>query len=309
VVTVEAAVNRRTRGGTLARFGAGLGGWAWGLVVLVYLGAAVAAPLLVPYEQAVRVDLRRALEPPGPGEWLGRDELGRSMAARLIWGARSTLTVVTLGVGAGGVVGVALGMVSGLHHGGRFDAAATTLVDAILALPRLLVALLVVGLVGQSTQALVVAVGVASFPSFARLARGATLAVRQREFIVAAVALGATSVRILIRHVLPNVLDVLLPYTSLSLSTGILVVAALGFLGLGPPPPAPEWGSMLSSARSYLWEHPHLLVVPGCAVAVLTVSLSLLSDQFAGTRSRGKAVWIRLAKPETNSGRRGGTDA
>ncbi len=278
-------------------------------MVFLYLGMAALVPFLVPYEEAVRVDLARALEPPGGREWLGRDELGRSLGTRLMWGARSTLTVVIAGVGAGGLVGVTLGMASGLHHGGPADAVITAVVDALLALPRLLVALLVVGLVGQSFQALIVAVAFSSFPSFARLARGATLVVQQREFIMAAVALGATRGRILIRHILPNVLDVLLPYASLSLSTAVLVVAALGFLGLGPPPPAPEWGSMLSTARSYLWEHPHLLVVPASAVALLAVSLSLLSDQLAGKHSQGKAVWIRPAKTGKHGGRRGLTDA
>lgn len=277
----------------------GRSGWGiWAAIVGAYVAAAVFAPVFAAYEEAVRVDLRQALSGPRPGEWLGRDELGRPVAARVLWGARSSLTIAVAGVGLGAVTGTSLGMLSGLRQGTAVDGAITTAVDALLALPRILLALLVVAFLGQNKVALTVAVALSAFPGFARLARGATLRLTGQEFVYAALALGAGHIRILHKHIFPNILEVLLPYASLSLSNAILVIAALGFLGLGPPPPEPEWGGMLSTARTYLWAHPHLLVVPGTAVALLAVSLSVLSDNLMARRSRARPTWIRLQEKE-----------
>lgn len=250
----------------------------WGLVACSYFVMAVSAPLVVPYRQAVEVDLSKALAGPSGDAWLGRDELGRPVHARIVWGSRNSLTVAGLGVLGGGILGVLLGSVAGYRRGGGLDAVLSVTVDVMLAVPRMLLALLVVACVGQSSQALTLAVALSSLPSFARLSRGVALGVGVQEYVVAAVALGAGETRILLRHVLPNVIPVVVPYGALSLANGVLVVTALGFLGLGVPPPTPEWGSMMSTARSYLWTHPHLTLIPGAAVALLTVSLSRLAD-------------------------------
>lgn len=254
----------------------------WGFVVCAYFAAAAGAPLLVSYEQAVAVDLRRALRGPSWGEWLGRDELGRRVDARIIWGARNSLAVAGLGVGLGGAVGMLLGSVGGYRRGSLLDRVVGTVMDVLLAVPRMLLALMVVAMTGQSKEGLILAVGLSSLPSFARLSRGVAMRVAVQEYVVGAVAVGAGELRILLRYVLPNVVPVVIPYATLSLAHGVLVVTALGFLGLGSPPPAPEWGSMMSAGRTYLWVHPHLVVVPGVAVALFTLALSQLGDRLEG---------------------------
>ncbi|MFN3286376.1 MAG: ABC transporter permease [bacterium] len=268
--------------GPMGRRARDLGKVVWGFVVCAYFALAAGAPLLVPYEQAVAVDLRRALRGPGWDEWLGRDELGRRVDARIVWGARNSLAVAGFGVGLGGAVGVFLGSVAGYRRGSLLDRVVGTGMDVLLAVPRMLLALMVVALTGQSREGLMLAVGLSALPSFARLSRGVALRVAVQEYVVGAVAAGAGELRILLRHVLPNVVPVVIPYAALSLAHGVLVVTALGFLGLGSPPPAPEWGSMMSTGRTYLWTHPHLVVVPGVAVALFAVALSQLGDRLEG---------------------------
>jgi ABC-type dipeptide/oligopeptide/nickel transport system permease subunit len=190
----------------------------------------------------------------------------------------------------GGGVGTAVGIWLGYRRGTWLDMVASGMVDALLAMPRMLLALVVIAVAGQNAGGLGGAVALSSLPMFARLARSTAMGVAQREYVTASIAIGAGELHVLRRHVWPNVLPILSSYGSLSLANAILVVTAVGFLGLGYPPPAPEWGSMMSSARSYLWSHPHLTLVPATVVTALTLSLARLADLGLGRQTAAVQV-------------------
>lgn len=256
---------RRSRAGLL-----GLG------IIAGFLLAGLLAPVLAPHDP-YEVDFDRSLEPPRRGSPFGRDELGRDMLSRIIYGARVSLVIGVIAVAIGIGVGVPLGALSG-YHGGRPDLLTQRAVDIMLAFPGILLAIVVVAVLGVGLVQAMIAIGIVSIPVYARLVRGQTLSLRTQEFVEAARAMGAGTGRIIGRHVLPNTMAVIIVQSTLQVASAILTAAALGFLGLGAQPPTAEWGAMLSGARMYLRLAPHAVTFPGLAIMITVLGFNLLGD-------------------------------
>jgi len=242
-----------------------------GLVVLV----AVAAPALAPYAPSAQI--AKPLLRPGPGHLLGTDEFGRDELSRLVWGARVSLYVGGLAV----LIALCLGATSGVlagFFGGAVDDVTMRVMDVLLSLPALVLAIAITSVLGPTLTNAMVAIGIVYAPTFARVARGPTLAVVRVPYIEAARSIGAANGRIIARHVLPNVAAPILVQTTVSFSTAILTEAALSFLGLGTQPPTASWGLMLSAARQYMLIDPWIAVLPGCAIAMTVLGFNLLGD-------------------------------
>jgi peptide/nickel transport system permease protein len=248
-----------------------IGGVATGLILL----AALTAPWLAPHDPVAQI--ARPLLLPGSEYLGGTDEFGRDVLSRLIFGARVSLYVgglaVLIALGLGGTSGVLAG-----YHGGWVDDVTMRVMDILLSLPPFVLAIGITAVLGPSLTNVMVAIGIVYAPTFARVARGPTLAIVQVPYIEAARALRASSVVIVLRHVLPNIAAPVLVQTTVSLSTAILLEAALSFLGLGTQPPTPSWGLMLSAARQYMLIDPWVAILPGCAIAVTVLGFNLLGD-------------------------------
>ncbi|HEU5096734.1 MAG TPA: ABC transporter permease, partial [Reyranella sp.] len=238
--------------------------------------AAILADVL-PIMSPTDMDMLGKREPPSAEHLLGTDQLGRDMLSRLIYGARISLTVGLLAPVVGLVVGGALGMMAG-YLGGRFEALTVGVVDVLLAFPPLVFALAVTAYLGQSVFNLTLVIGVLSIPAFTRVARATTLSLTQREFVVAARTLGATHTRILLRELLPNVALPLLAFFLLAVAVTIVVEGALSFLGLGVPPPAPSWGSMIGEGRESLDIAPWLAFLPAGFMFVTVLAFNIVGD-------------------------------
>jgi peptide/nickel transport system permease protein len=242
-----------------------------GLVMLV----ALLAPLLAPHDPVAQI--AKPLLRPGAGHVLGTDEFGRDELSRLIWGARVSLYVGGLAVLIALGLGATTGVIAG-YFGGWVDDAMMRVMDVLLSLPALVLAIAITAVLGPTLTNAMLAIGIVYAPTFARVARGPTLAVVRVPYIEAARALGAPTLRIIGRHVLPNVAAPLFVQTTVSLSTAILTEAALSFLGLGTQPPTASWGLMLSAARQYMMINAWVAVLPGCAIAVTVLGFNLLGD-------------------------------
>ena len=245
-------------------------------ILALFLVAGVFAAALAPSDP-YEIELEAGLKKPSPTHWLGQDELGRDLLSRIIYGARLSLVIGAIAVTIGVGFGVPLGALSG-YFGGWFDLLLQRLIDIMLAFPGVLLAIVLVAILGVGLPQVMVAVGIVSIPTYARLVRGQVLAMRSQEFVDAARALGATSSRIIWRHVLPNALAVIIVQSTLQFASAILSAAALGFLGLGAQPPAAEWGSMLSNARQYIRLAPHSVTFPGVAIMLTVLGFNLLGD-------------------------------
>ena len=259
---------RRIRRSTNLIVGAGI----LGLVI----GAAIFAPQIAPrnpIDQAFTDQLRA----PSPGHLFGTDEFGRDIFSRVVYGARIALVIGVLADGIAAALGVLMGIVAG-YFGGRLDSAIMRVVDVMLAFPYLLLAMIVVAILGPSLTNAMIAIGIVYTPQFARLVRAAVLAIREQEFVDAAGAVGAGAIRILTRHILPNVLSPIIVMATLTVGFTIVETAGLSFLGLGASPPTPEWGSMLATGRSFMLTAPWIATFPGLAILVTVVGFNLAGD-------------------------------
>lgn len=236
---------------------------------------ALAAPVLAPHDPVAQI--AKPLLPPGREYLAGTDEFGRDELSRLIYGARVSLYVGVLAVLFALAVGGTTGVVAGFR-GGWVDDTAMRAMDMLLSMPPLVLAIAITAVLGPSLTNVMLAIGIVYSPTFARVARGPTLAVVQRPYIEAARAIGAPGLVIVLRHVLPNVAAPILVQATVSLSTAILTEAALSFLGLGTQPPTASWGLMLSASRQYMLIDPWIAVLPGLAIAVSVLGFNLLGD-------------------------------
>jgi ABC-type dipeptide/oligopeptide/nickel transport system permease subunit len=208
---------------------------------------------------------------------LGTDQLGRDILARLLHGAHLSLAVAVSGVLAGAVLGIPLGLTAG-YFGGWWDAVVMRIMDVLLAFPGILLAIGIIALLGPGLPNVMIAIAVFGVPQFARLVRGSTLQVKNLDFVQAAIAQGAGSVRILWKHVLPNVLAPIVVMATLRTAQAILIASSLSFLGLGATPPSPEWGAMLADGRAYIETYPHVAAFPGLAIFLTVLGFNLLGD-------------------------------
>jgi peptide/nickel transport system permease protein len=251
------------------------------MIVLIVL-IATSAPLLAPFNPAEQhLDLR-LLSPVWTGGgrasyFLGTDPLGRDVLSRLIYGSRISIVVGLSAVALAGGIGVSIGVAAGFA-GGWLDNLLMRLTDAFLAIPFIVLALAVVGAVGPSVSTVIVVIGFANWMEYARVVRGEVLAARDRDFVEAARAIGASPVRIALRHILPNVMSSVIVLATLNVATAIIVESALSFLGVGIQPPTVTWGGMLSSGRDYIATAWWLAAFPGLAIAITVLSILFLGD-------------------------------
>ncbi len=260
-----------------------------GLALLILLSAAAAAAPWIVRDPPDRQDLGHRLEGPGPGHPLGRDDLGRDVLARVVWGARISfvtgIVVVVVSGGAGVLVGSAAG-----YAGGALDAGVTALIDLFLGFPGVLLAIALVAVLGPRLSHLILALCLIGWVGYARLARALVLRLRTLPFFEAARSLGARPPRLLLRHLLPNLMGPVAVQASLGFGGVILSEAGLSFLGLGVPPPAPSWGSMLRDGSQNLLDAPHLTVVPGAAIFLAVLGANLLGEGLRERLDPGRSV-------------------
>ena len=245
------------------------------IFVLVLLSA-VLAPQISPYDP-IDQDFASQLLPPSASHLLGTDEFGRDIFSRVVYGARVALRVGVLADMIATALGVLLGVLAGFF-GGRLDALITRLIDVMLAFPYLLLAMIVVAILGPGLTNAMVAIAIVYTPQIARVVRGVVLSVKEQEFIEAARAMGTGAVRILDRHILPNIVSPIIVMATLTVGFMIVETAGLSFLGLGASPPTPEWGSMLATGRAFMLTSPWIATFPGLAILVTVVAFNLIGD-------------------------------
>jgi peptide/nickel transport system permease protein len=245
-------------------------------VVVFFIALALAAPLVAPYDP-LATDWRAVRKPPSSQHLFGTDELGRDVLSRVAWGARASILAGLVSVSIALAVGVPLGLLSG-YFGGFADGILMRMIDAMLAIPFLILAIALAAFLGPNLTNAMIAIGVSQTPVFTRLTRGQVLAVKHEDFVDAARAVGNPHRRILLRHILPNVLAPILVQATLAVAGAIIAEASLSFLGLGQQPPAPSWGSMLNTATRFLSQAPWMALWPGLAIFSLVLSFNLLGD-------------------------------
>jgi peptide/nickel transport system permease protein len=246
------------------------------LVILGFIIAAVGAPLLAPYDPLAQ-DYNTLLKPPSMAHPFGTDQVGRDLFSRVIYGARVSLLVGMISVGIAVLIGAPVGMASGYFRG-IVDDVLMRFIDALIAFPSLILALAIVAVLEPSQVNVMLAIGITYVPLFARLMRSQVLAIRTFDYISAARALGATDVRIMLRHILPNTLSPIIVQATLGLGFAVLAEASLGYLGVGVQPPTPTWGSSLNQGAPLLERAPWLSIFPGLAILILVLAFNVLGD-------------------------------
>ena len=247
------------------------------VLTILFLLCAIFAPWLAPRDP-VQLDLTGRLMSPSATHWFGTDELGRDIFSRIVFGARISMIVAVSVVSISLLLGLIAGCTAGFY-GGWVDTILNVYVsNAFLALPGILLAVALVAFMGPGLGNVILALAVSGWVGYARLVRGQVMAVKEREFVEAARALGASDLRIMIRHILPNILQPLIVQAAIGMAGAVLAEATLSFLGLGVPPPAASWGSMLNDARSHLFDSPHLVFFPAIAVMLCVLSFNFIGD-------------------------------
>jgi peptide/nickel transport system permease protein len=261
------------------------------VLVAIFLIFALFAPRIAPQDPAT-INLPIRLDPPSQAHWFGTDELGRDILSRVIYGARISMLVGSSVVLTSLALGLIIGSVAG-YYGGRIDRFINVIVmNAFLSFPGILLAIAFVAFRGPGIFNLVLALSLGGWVGYARLVRGQVLAAREREFVEAARALGATDVRIIVRHILPNIIQPVIVQAAIGMAGAILAEATMSFLGLGVPPPTASWGTMLNDGRSHLFDAPHLVIFPALAVMLAVLSFNFIGDasrDYLDPRSRIEA--------------------
>jgi peptide/nickel transport system permease protein len=248
-----------------------------GMVVLTAIFAPVLAKQTPDKNGIFKTYLRETKIPPSSEHPMGTDDLGRDMLSLIIYGSRISIRIGFFSVGLAIIIGVILGALSG-YFGGAVDNIIMRLMDIMLAFPSILLALVIVAVIGPGLLNAMIAVGIVSIPTYARITRASVISERTREYVQASRALGANSFRILAQHILPNALSPIIVAASLGIATAILDAAGLGFLGLGAQPPTPEWGLLLSRNKSHIFTSPWMVVFPGISIMFLVLGFNLIGD-------------------------------
>ncbi|MCD4712198.1 MAG: ABC transporter permease [Clostridiales bacterium] len=246
------------------------------IVILTLIVVAIFADQIAPYGYDDQ-NLRARFQTPNGDHWFGTDNFGRDIFSRIIYGAQISLKVGLLAVGIALIVGGTLGAIAGFY-GGKLDNGIMRFIDILLAIPSILLAISIVAALGPELRNVMIAVGVGSIPSYARIVRASVLSLRDQEFIEAARAVGASDTRLILKHIIPNSLAPLIVQSTIGVAGAILSAAGLGFIGLGIQPPLAEWGAMLNSGRQYIRDYPHMTAFPGLAIMVTIFALNLLGD-------------------------------
>ncbi|MFZ3331634.1 MAG: ABC transporter permease [Candidatus Acidiferrales bacterium] len=274
-----------------------LGRWGFGLTLLLLI-VALAAPWLAPYDPVAQ-NLPARLVTPSAAHWMGTDELGRDILSRIIFGTRVSMLVSVSVVFGAGLIGLAIGSVAG-YFGGWFDNLVNiVLINAFLSFPGILLAIAFAAFLGPGLDKVILALVVTGWAGYARLARAQVLQAKEMEYVLAARSLGASHTRILIRHLLPNILQPLLVQGTIAMAGAILAESTLSFLGVGVLAPMPSWGAMLNDARGHLFDAPHLVIFPALAVMTAVLAFNLLGDalrDWMDPRMRSYLIVTSLAR-------------
>ncbi|MBN9310616.1 ABC transporter permease subunit [Devosia sp.] len=270
--------------------------WPWHIVapVVLFVLVAILAPWITPYDPTAQ-DYMSTLQGPSWQHWLGTDYLGRDLLSRLIGGARVSLVAMSLVLVSALVIGVLIGSLAG-YIGGKVEVVLISLIDIALALPSLVIALALIGIMGPGYWSMIVALTLAWWANYARMSRAVVVSELQQPYIEAARVMGAGHLHIFVRHILPNVLALVVVYASADAGALVLAIATLSFLGLGVEPPTPEWGQMLVDGMGYIEESPALVILPGLALTMVVVSFNLLGEAFALSKVPRPARGLRLRR-------------
>ena len=258
-----------------------LSNWPWAVLApsILFVLVALLAPLLMPHDPS-KQDYAAVLAGPSWSHWLGTDYLGRDMLSRLIGGARISLVTMSIVLISALAIGVVIGSFAG-YVGGKVELVLISLIDIALALPSLIIALALIGILGPGFWSMILALTLAWWANYARMSRAVVAAELQQPYIEAARVMGAGHLWIFTRHILPHVLALVVVYASADAGALVLAIATLSFLGLGVEPPTPEWGQMLVDGMSYIEEYPRLVILPGLALTLVVVSFNLMGEAFA----------------------------
>ena len=267
VVRSNAFLGRATRSGALV---IGL------VLVAIVIAAALLAPWIAPHDPNEQ-NIIDKLVSPNATYWLGTDGFGRDVFSRILWGARISLLVGFLSTAIGIVIGVVIGVVAG-YFGGAVDRCISGANDVLMSFPQIIMGIILVAVLGPSLNNLVIAISITAIPAFVRVARGSTLAMKERDFVDACRALGYSHSRIMFAHILPNILDEITVMGSLWLATAIRTEATLSFIGLGAPPPTPTWGGLVREGFDNLLDAPGLSIYPSIAILIVMIGLNLIGD-------------------------------
>ena len=245
-------------------------------IVLLLVVVALLAPVIAPYDP-FRMASGPRLAPPSWDHWMGTDQLGRDVFSRVVYGARLTLMIGTIAVGISLTAGLLLGLIAG-YAGGWPERILMRLVDVLFSFTEIVIALACLAILGVGLINAMIAIGIASIPFYARITHSVVLVEKNKPYFEAAVAAGASHLRLIFLHLLPNVIPTLIVVGTLGVSTAVLAAAGLSFLGLGAQPPQPEWGFMLSSSRDLISRAPWMMIFPGLAIAITVLGFNLLGD-------------------------------
>lgn len=246
------------------------------VIVILQIILAVFAPFMTAYDPAAQNLANRELPVFSEGHWLGTDNYGRDVWSRIVFGARISLVVGITAVSLGLIGGTILGLLAGYYR--KLDAIIMRFVDLLFSFPGILLAMLIIAILGTSLVNVAIAISIWSIPTCARIVRGSVLSIKEKEYIMAMRSMGASDMRIMIRHILPNASAPIIVFATMRMATAILSTAALSYLGLGAQPPTPEWGAMISQGQDFMWSAPHLTIVPGIAIMLTVFAFNVLGD-------------------------------
>ncbi|ANU27327.1 ABC transporter permease [Planococcus versutus] len=246
------------------------------IIVILQILIAIFAPYITIHDP-IKQNLANSEMPVfSEGHWLGTDNYGRDVWSRIVYGARISLVVGSVAVTLGLVGGIILGMLAGYYR--KMDAVIMRFVDLLFSFPGILLAMLIIAILGTSLVNVAIAISIWSIPTCARIVRGSVLSIKEKEYIMAMRSMGASDLRIMVRHILPNASAPIIVFATMRMATAILSTAALSYLGLGAQPPTPEWGAMISQGQDFMWSSPHLTIVPGIAIMLTVFAFNVLGD-------------------------------
>jgi peptide/nickel transport system permease protein len=246
------------------------------IIVILQILMAIFAPMITIHDPIKQNLASSELPVFSAGHWLGTDNYGRDVWSRIVYGARISLVVGIIAVSLGLIGGVVLGMLAGYYP--KLDAIIMRIVDLLFSFPGILLAMLIIAILGTSLVNVAIAISIWSIPTCARIVRGSVLSIKEKEYIMAMRSMGASDLRIMARHILPNATAPIIVFATMRMATAILSTASLSYLGLGAQPPTPEWGAMISQGQDYMWSSPHLTIVPGIAIMLTVFAFNVLGD-------------------------------
>lgn len=246
------------------------------LIIAIQILMAIFAPFIVSHDP-IKQNLQASELPMfSEGHWLGTDNYGRDVWSRIVFGARISLVVGITAVTLGLIGGVTLGLLGGYYR--RLDGVIMRIVDLLFSFPGILLAMLIIAILGTSLVNVAIAISIWSIPTCARIVRGSVLSIKEKEYIMAMKSMGASDLRIMLKHILPNAFAPIIVFATMRMATAILSTASLSYLGLGAQPPTPEWGAMIAQGQSFMWTSPHLTIIPGIAIMLTVFAFNVVGD-------------------------------